>query len=489
MSRVFILPLRVARITIGTLALAGCVVGPDYQPSALVLPSTWHANQEAKKSIKTERNAQWWQHFNDPILTRLIDKATADNYDLKMAAARVAQARAGVDQAKAAWLPSSDLQASVTREANQIAMPGGSATPFAPLLHTPFNVFQSGFDASWELDLFGSRQRTFEAATAQWQEAMATRDDIQVSLLAEVARTYVAIRRDQEQLKMSVDTVAVNQHMLSIARQRFQAGQVPHLDVIRIEAQLEQSQATIPNQRALLAQREYAMDLLLGETPGTTHEQLGNTGPIPTAKTDLVLNAPAHVIAQRADIRKAERTLAAATAQQGIATARFFPNLSLHGFFGVLGTSTSELSPNDNKSWRTNAGLSLPIFNLGSLSAQLDAANAQHQEALANYQKNILAALSDVERAIVSYAEQERIVQTSLHEVETIQHARNIAQERFQSGTTSQMEVLEMDRTLLAAKDRLTKARADCSLNLIAVYKSLGGGWESKTDLDVLDQA
>lgn len=459
------------------LGLAGCEVGPDYQKPETSVPPEWASEQSQGVSDKAEIDQAWWRNFNDPVLAKLIDKAAANNFDLKIAEARIARARAGVASSDAALLPTGDVKGSATREGNRIALPGGSGNPFAALLHKPFNVFEAGFDASWEMDLFGGNRRAEESAEAQLQASEASRDDVRVSLLAEVARSYVAIRQYQARLAIAADIVAAEKKTVDIAEQLFKAGQNPQLDVTQAQAALEQAETQLPHIRDGLAQEEYGMDVLLGEQPGTAQVMIGAPADIPASDKKLVLAAPAAVIAQRPDIRVAERKLAAATAQQGVAAAKFFPDISLTGFFGALNTSMNNLATAGNQSWLAGGSVLWPILSYGTLSANLDAADAQQQEAMAAYQKTIIGALSDVERSLSAYTEQEKFLQSSLNEVEKTKHARAIAQERYQQGLTSRLAVLEADRSLYAAEDRLTQARGEASQNLIAVYKSLGGGW------------
>ena len=230
--------------------------------------------------------------------------------------------------------------------------------------------------------------------------------------------------------------------------------------------------------RNQIAENEYSLDVLLGEKPGTAHGIVSKPAPLlPTTDKKLVLSAPAAVIEQRPDIRIAERKLAAATAQQGVATAQFYPKISLSAFFGALNTSADNLLTSSNKSWLAGSSVVWPILSYGTLSANLDTANAQQQEALALYQKSVIAALSDVERSLNAYNEQRQLVQSTQQDLEKNTQARKVAQERFQEGLTSRLEVLAADRVWLAAQDRLIKARADETQCLIAVYKSLGGGW------------
>ena len=454
------------------LTLAGCEVGTNYKPPEVAVPADWVSTDAP--SAKAEIDQEWWKNFNDPVLTALIERAVENNFDLKIAEARIIEARAGVSSAEAALLPTGDVKATGMREANQMALPGNTLTS---LLHKPFNVYQTGFDASWELDLFGGHRRDAESAEAQMEASEASRDDVRVSLLAEVARSYIAIRATQAQLVLAENTVAAEKKTQELTQQLFAAGQGARLDVTQAEARQERAQTQIPNLRNQLAQAEYGLDVLLGEQPGAVHKIVADSAPIPSSDKKLVLAAPASVIAQRPDIRVAERRLAAATAQQGVALAQFFPDISLSGFFGVLNSSTTKLLTMTNQSWTAGGGILWPILSYNSLSANLDAANAQQQEAMARYQKTVIGALSDVERSLTAYTEQQQLLQSTLSEVEKSTRARAIAEERYKAGATSRLEVLTADRALYDVESRLAAAQSEATQDLIALYKSLGGGW------------
>lgn len=481
------------------LTLAACEVGPDYKEPETVLPDNWKSGENTEQktggekvsslSARAEIDQKWWENFNDPVLNGLIEKAVANNLDLKAAEARIAEARASVSSATAALFPTGSLNGSATREANQMALPGGSADTFAPLLHKPFNIYEAGFDASWEMDLFGGNRRTEETAEAQMQASEATRDDLEVSMLAEVAKTYVDIRAAEAQLSIALEVVASDEKTLEIARQRFEAGDAPRLDVTEAEAALEQAETKIPDFRNAKTEAEYKMDVLLGEQPGATRDLVGRPSSIPVTGRKLVMAAPASVIAQRPDIRVAERKLAAATAQQGVAVAKFFPDISLSGFFGALNTSTNRFLTGTNQSWLAGANVVWPILSYGTLSANLENANAEEKEALVTYQKTILSALSDVERSLNAYNEQEKFLQSTSNEVEKDLHAKSIAEERYKEGLTSLEDVLEADRKLYTAQNDLAIARADDTEDLIAVYKSLGGGWTKKPAKEAKNRA
>ena len=247
------------------LAVAGCEVGPDYEPPQSSLPLDWISEQSSSKG---EIDQRWWENFNDPILTQLIDKASEGNFDLKIAEARIAEARASVSSANAALLPTGDLKGTATREANQLALPGGNSNPFAGLLHKPFNIFQTGFDANWELDLFGGNRRAEEQAETQMQASEASRDDVRVSLRAEVARTYVQIRASQALLAIAKDTIEADDKTRRIAADRFNVGQAARIELTQAEAEQQHVETQLPDLRNQIAQQEFSLDVLLGEQTG-----------------------------------------------------------------------------------------------------------------------------------------------------------------------------------------------------------------------------
>lgn len=465
-------------LAIVAITLMGCTVGPDYTKPDTQLPQAWVSPEDSSiVRTKDTLQEQWWQNFHDPLLNQFIEKALSGNWDLKIAEARIAEARASRASAFSTLLPQGDAMASGTREANQFAIPGN-----LPGLTKPFNIFQTGFDASWELDLFGGHRRAVEAADAQMEATQATRDEAVISLLAEVARTYADIGQYQEQIRLTEDIIKSSQTTLNIAQERYKVGNTAGIDVTQAQAQLEQEQAQLPNYRNLLAQSLFSMDVLIGAQPGTALAMLGapdkNAQPIPTTDKKLLLAAPAAVIANRPDILTAERNLAAATAQQGVAVAQFFPDISLSGFIGLLNTHADNLIKSASESWMMGSKVIWPILSYGKLSANMDTADAQAQEALANYQKTIITALSDVERSVTAYIEQQKFEDNLAKSVEHDRHAYKIAQERYKEGLTSFIEVLDAQRTLYAAQSQLTEAKTKTTQNLIAAYKSLGGGWK-----------
>jgi NodT family efflux transporter outer membrane factor (OMF) lipoprotein len=462
-------------ITSSLLALAACTVGPDYQKPDSLLPSGWFS-AGANKPINPTKEAadeMWWRNFNDPVLNTLIAQTAQNNLDLKIAVARVAQARATRADASADMLPKVNITGSAVRQANQFAFPAGP-----PGLTAPFNTFQAGFDASWELDVFGGKRRALEGAEADVEAAEAQGADTLVSLLAEVARTYIDIRQYQTQLSLASDVVKAERGTADIAQERYKAGQTAHVDVTRANAELANAQAQIPYYQNMLAQAEYSADVLLGAQPGTAHGLINGTGDIPAANKKLILDAPAAVIANRPDILASERKLASATARQGVAAAQFFPDISLSGFLGLLTTDAGKILDIHSKSWRAGASVLWPILNYGTLTANQELADASKDEALAGYQKTVIAALSDVEKSYTAYIKQQDYQAALEKAVKDNRQAMSVARARYKDGLVAFLEVLDAQRTLYASESRMAEATAKTSQNLVALYKSLGGGWK-----------
>jgi NodT family efflux transporter outer membrane factor (OMF) lipoprotein len=410
------------------------------------------------------------------VLNQLIEKTLQGNWDLKIAEARIAEARAARATATNDLLPTVNTDANYERQGNRIAF---GSVPFD--LAKPFDFYQTGFDASWELDLFGGRRRALESATAELKASEASSDDAMISLLAEVARTYIDIREYQAQIVIVEDTIAADEHTAKIARERFKAGEAPGLDATEAEAQVKQAQSQLPVYQSQLLQTEFSMDVLLGSKMGATQGIITSTAPIPLADKELVLATPAKVIAMRPDIRVAERKLASATAQQGVATAQFFPDVSLIGFFGLLSPTANELLNTGSKSWDVGGNVVWPILNYGKLSANLHASNAREQEAFAQYQKSVLSALADVERSVTAYNKEQTHRAALENVIAADLHALAIARARYKQGLSSFIDVLDAERTLYAAQSQAAASRGAESQNLIAVYKSLGGGWKNAT--------
>ena len=477
------MPLKLIQLLGLMVLVSGCMVGPDYRQPESHLPESWRSTPadqtpNAKKSLEQ----LWWRNFNDPVLNQLIAKAAENNLDIDLAGKRITEARAVRASASAVLLPSGDMMASANRQGNQLGFPGGGPINLSSVVKKPFNIFKAGFDASWELDLFGGHRREIESAQAELEAAAISQEDILVTTLAEVARTYFDIRLYQAQLQLAYQVVDSDGQTSSIAKERFKFGDIPESDVTRAAARQEHDQAQIAYYSSLLAQAEYSLDVLLGELPGAAHDRTAASSSLPATASDLVFAAPAQVIANRPDIRYAERKLASATAQQGVAVAKFFPDISLSGFIGLFNTNANNFFNMTSKSFAMSASVFWPILSYGTLSANLDAADARQQAALAQYQKTVLGALADVERAFTAYSQQEKYRQSLEQESLANQHLLEIAKERYHQGLTAYPEVLDAERSLFASRNQLAQAETQTAQDLVAVYKSLGGGWKSAAD-------
>lgn len=460
------------------LLLTACTVGENYHLPQLEIPAHW---QSAK--AQTENNEQkaseiaWWQQFHDPVLNQLIAKASEGNLDLQIAQSRIDAARAQVSATEASLLPTGNASATAERQGNRIAFPG-------PIdLSKPFNTFQTGFDASWELDLFGKSRRILESQSATLEASEATAADMRVSMLAEVASTYVQIRQYQQQLALAETTLATYEKTASITQKRYASGEIAGINATQTQAEADQAKSQLPYCHNLINTAQLSMDVLLGEQPGYAQKIIGATAPIPAPGEELILSAPAKVIADRPDIQTAERNLAAATAQKGVAVANFFPDVSISGFIGLLNVDAGNVLQAGSKSWSGRGNVLLPILNYGTLSAELDQASARKQEALATYRKTVLAALSDVERSVGTYTHQQEF-RDALHKSrDQSSKAAKVASSRYKAGLSSYLEVLDAQRTLYNSQSKTLDADARYAQNLIAVYKSLGGGWQAKTEI------
>ena len=457
------------------LCLTACEVGPDYKKPDVKLPAKWLSSSQ-KFDEKAQIDQTWWKNFDDSTLEKLIATADSGNFDLKIAVARIAQARANRAQAGAGLLPTINARGSDLRQANRISFPGAGGGPFD--LTKPFSTYEVGFDATWELDLFGGAKRQIEEASANLEAAEANAGAARVSLMAEVAKNYFDIRHYQAQISIADDTIASSQKTIDLTQEQFKAGIAPHIDVTRADSALEEARSEKSAAQNLLAQAEFSLDILLGAQPGTAHGMIDGAPVIPVVEVETVMATPAQVIANRPDIRAAERDLAAATAQQGVATAAMLPDVSLSGFFGLLNNGAGDLLKTQSKSWSGGASILQPVLDFGRLKAGLNLANAQSQEALAIYEKSVVTALSDVESALTAYAREEERRQSLSKIVEDDRKALSVARERYQHGDTNFLDTLYAQRSLYKAQTDLAGADAQVSKNLVALYKSLGGGWK-----------
>jgi NodT family efflux transporter outer membrane factor (OMF) lipoprotein len=470
------------------LAAAGCKVGPNYHaPEVETPPSYRNATTQTTTSPTTQSAidaehtpwVDWWTNFDDAELNSLIRRALVANHELAIARARVQEARAIERIAKSALYPTVDLSAAFLKTR-------GSAQGFGFPYGIPGmdnNLFQIGFDATYEVDLFGGIHRTIEAAGAVADATVDERRGVQVTLLGEVARNYISLRALQRRLGVAQSNLADQQKTLDVVQRRLKNGLAPNFDLVRATAQVDSTEASIPPLLAGIDQTMYALAVLLGEEPVALDSELTETAPIPPVPPSVPVGMPSELLRRRPDVMRAERILAAATAEQGVATSDLFPHLVLGGTAGVQSRHFDQLfSQNNGGSGFYAAGplASWTIFDGGKRFANIDRSKARVAEALANYEGTVLDALRDVESALTSYSHNQTRRETLTNLVAQNQKAVSIAQAEYSNGIIDLLDVLEVQRNLYASQDALAQSDQAVSSDLVAIYKALGGGWENE---------
>jgi NodT family efflux transporter outer membrane factor (OMF) lipoprotein len=422
---------------------------------------------------------RWWTTFHDPILDSLVTRAVEGNLDLKIAAARIREARAARRIAASAALPQVDVEGAYSRAKRSDAVPPfksapGGNSPFGPREQ---NAFEAGFDAGWEIDVFGGVRRDKEAALAQLQAAEEVRRDVLITLLADVARNYAELRGTQQQLQILEETLRSERDTLELANARLEAGLGTELDTARAEGLLAANAAQRPALERFAKQAVYRLGVLLGKDPGALASELETPGAIPFAPPEIPLTLPSELLSRRPDLRRAERDLAAATARIGVAKADLFPRFLIMGSLGRRSEDVADLSSGISQFWNLLPVVRWPIFSGGRIRANIRVQDARHEQALRQYEKAVLTALEEVENALSSHTRELRRQESLRASVAANRRALELAMERYTSGLESFLSVLDAERSVYAAEDQLVQSERNAVVSLIAVYKSLGGGW------------
>jgi NodT family efflux transporter outer membrane factor (OMF) lipoprotein len=452
--------------------LHACAVGPDYREPALSAPQDWHALTRTEGTTaepESIANLEWWNQFNDPLLTTLIERALSANRDVEQALARVREARARRGIATAEFFPR------VSGSVSGSHVEGGRNGDGDGVSSRDRDIYDAGLDASWEIDLFGGIRRSREAATAQWQATQAELNDVLITLLGDVALNYTDYRTAQARLgyaKRNLDSLA---EVYDITRWRAEAGLSAALDVEQARTSLEQTRAQIPALEASQAAFANRLAVLLGEQPGALAAELEAVQPIPVAPATLVTDLPANVLRQRPDVRRAERQLAAQSAQIGVATAALYPSLSLSGSIGVQASALSDLSSADALK-SAAIGLNVPIFNGGALRQNVKVQNAVFDQLLAAYESTVLLALEEVDNAFTAWLTEHRRHTSLLAAVESARRATELAIMQYNTGLVDFEAVLTAQRSQISLEDQLALSEGELTGNTIRLYKALGGG-------------
>jgi len=459
--------------------VAGCAVGPNYHTPQTKAPAQWNESLAGGETNSAIAAADWWNNFHDLELDSLIRRAVQSNLDLRIAQARVREARAQFGIAAADLWPTVDGSSSYTRARESQHQPVLGSLPLPPNVPFENNIYQAGFDASWEIDVFGGKRRAKQAAGAQVSASEFGRRDVLVTLLGDVARNYVDLRGYQQQLTIANENILVQEKSLAITRDRFAKGLASDLDVQQASTVLATTRAELPTLESSIQTSIHSLEVLLGQQPGVLQTELSEASPIPSRPPVVPVGLPSELLLRRPDIRQAERQLAAATANIGVAKADLFPKFFLTGTAGFESISASDWFTGGSKLWSVGPTMQWRIFDAGRIRSNIKVQSARQEQALDTYEKTVLTAFEEVENNLVLYAK-EQVRRRSLQDaVISSQKSLDTANKLYASGLTDFLRVLDSERSLYQAQDSLVQSDRTISANLIALYKSLGGGWET----------
>jgi NodT family efflux transporter outer membrane factor (OMF) lipoprotein len=423
--------------------------------------------------------ARWWTVFQDPTLSSLVERAIASNLDLKLAEARIRQARAARGIAGADMGP--ELNATGSFQRSQT--PGSSTlTRTGETTGPTTKQYRVGFDASWELDIFGGIRRGIEAADADLEATIEDRRDVLVTLTAEVARNYIDLRTFQQRILTARQNLKAQERSAELTRQRFRGGFVSGLDVANAEAQMATTAASLPVLETLLQQTLYNLGVLLGREPAALLSDLSPASQIPVAPPAVPAGVPSELLRRRPDIRKAEAQIHASTARIGVATADLFPRVSILGSGGFQAPETDTWFNSVSRFWSLGPSLRWPVFDAGRIRANVEQKKALEEQSLLAYQKTILRALQEVENALIASAREQEHRKALTDAVLANQRAVKLATILYTEGQTDFLNVLQAQRALFLSEDALVQSTQNVSTNLVALYKALGGGWDYEAE-------
>lgn len=447
--------------------LTACTGALPFQPSGVDAPSLWGRLKGEEANLVSDDKAtieqQWWKQFNDPVLNRLIADALANNKSLAIAKARVEEARANRTGAQSLLLPQISGSAGTSRQ-NQ-----GFFTQDKPI-----TLHEASIEANWELDLFGKNQARTGAARAIVQSEDANKQAVQVALLAEVARNYFDLRNFERQIEITQKNLDMQKRTLELTKIQFEGALASDFDVQRSAAQVSRTESLLPTLRIAFETTRNRINTLLGHIPGQKDELLKEKTELAPLDQRILIAAPATVLADRPDVRAAERRFAASISAHKAATRELFPTISLTSFFGVQDSSIMGASP-----WGIAGSLTQPILQFGRISSQIDAADAREQQAMLAYQQTVLNALEDMENALSNYLHETTRNASLTQAVTQNSHVVNLAQDQYTNGYISLLDVLVSERNLLDAESELAASDAKLRKDMVAIYTAAGGGWQA----------
>ena len=457
----------------------GCMVGPDYSRPSVARQDGWQTVQGA--AALEPGQVRWWLELKDPQLVSCIEKGISGNQNIKEAEARIREARGLRGVAAAALLPQVDSSALYNRL--RYSGTSGIIGQLPPgLIVLEQDLFQVGFDASWEIDIFGGRRREVQAATARAQSSVENYRDVMISAVAEIARNYVELRGAQRQLSIAEKNSDIQEKTLCLVKIRQDSKIASELEVEQAKAQLERTRGTIPSLQASIRASAYRLAVLTGQPPNSLLDELLTTSPIPNPPDIVPVGLPSDLLLRRPDIRRAENELRAATSDIGASTADLYPRFFLTGQADPQSAKFVDLFRANSLAWTVGPSVSWPVFHGGRIRSNIAAVEARRDEALARYRQAVLTALQEVETSLVGYAEHQVERERLALSAESQARAVNLARERFETGVKDFLTVLDAQRQLVDVENSLALSETQVLVNLVGLYKALGGGWE-QTDV------
>lgn len=479
------------------LLITGCAVGPDYHQPQLDLPGKWNATQTAlNATVIDAQNAtaaanataheaeprltdlkKWWTSLGDPILNKLINEAVKGNLDVASAQARVREARGTYRQAGGVLLPQVDGGASAIRTGY-----GKKSSSSANGQSNYFTTFQAGFDASWEIDFFGKNRRRLESAKYALDAAQEDLRSTLLTLIGDVAVNYVRARGYQTRIALAEHTAASQRETARLTREKFLVGSSSAVDMDRAEADVNTTEANIPDYEAYYYENVHRLGILLGKAPATLLKLMEKPAPIPVPKRELPVGVPANILLNRPDVRMAERQLAEYTANIGAAEAERYPTISLTGSINTSTTKFKNVLDSSSIGWAVGPTLTIPIFNGGQLKAGVDIAVAQRDQSYYAYKAVVLSALEDVENYTISMSRAKRVMESLAKAARNYREATRLSRLLYRNGAIAILDVLDAERSLFTAEDNYVLSKISITESYISLAKALGGGWDETLD-------
>ncbi|MHC5139417.1 MAG: efflux transporter outer membrane subunit [Planctomycetota bacterium] len=459
------------------LIFSGCKVGPDYVRPESAVPDQWHEKAVQGLEDGSADLETWWTLFNDPVLEDLIGRSRAENLDLQIAAARIMESRALLGVASGEYWPNVDAGGFYSRD--RVSENGLSGIPSGDVDET--NLHSIGVDASWEIDVFGRIGRSVESAQASMQATVEDYRDVLVSLYSEVAQSYISLRSLQTRIQYAVDNAALQRDTLKLTQDRREAGLVPQLDVEQAKLVLASTEAVIPSLRQREAEAIHRLGVLLGQPPAALYDELSTAADVPDVPEQVAASLPAELLRQRPDIRRAERILAAQTAEIGVATAGLYPTFSLSGTFALEAQQINDVGDWNSRTWGFGPSMRWNLFDGDRIRNNIKVQEARAEQAMIDYERTVLLALEDVENAMVSF-EREKERFADLHRsVVAAQESVKLVGTLYENGLTDFQNVLDMQRSLTGQQDLMASSEGAVANNLVRIYSSLGGGWSEES--------